>query len=1039
MVVKDIFTKGLWVLCLTLFGVSAAYGQQSVKGVVNDQNGEPLPGVNIQVKGTTQGTSTNAQGAYSLTVKSAADTLVFSFIGFQTQEIAIQGREEINVTMTPQAVESGEELVVVGYGTQEQVDLTGSIKRVQSEELSKQPSLTATEALQGKVSGVNIIQNDAPGGTPNVIMRGLGTALGGRSPLYVVDGVPVDNINNIAPSDIESIDFLKDAASASIYGLRAANGVIIVTTKQGAEGPPLFQADTYVGYNSVLNKVNMADAQEYVTYFNEENAAVGGFQLNQNQEYDTDWFDELFNQGRLINSKLSVSGGSENVNYFFSYNLNAEEGLLDDQKFWRQTLRNNNNFKLLDGFLTLDQNLSISVSKENPMPFGAFNTAYRQSPLVPTFYPNGRYGQPFVNETTGIVTYEGAADETIGRLNTHGNPLTAINFNNEESNSLTLQGNLAADFNLTDYLTFTSRLGATRFYGDTRSFSPLQQQWIAGDPTRTAEQYQASKVANPGVTDWADNTLFVSNTETFRWNWDNFLNFKKSFDDHNLDVTAGISSEKTGVGKTFSGRAYDVPEKDQYWNLDLATDEYEKVVEHTNFTPNTLLSYFGRVQYNYDRRYYISGTLRRDGSSQFANTEDYWELFPSVGLGWTLSNEEFMSDSEVISFLKLRASWGRLGNQNVPFNTTVVTTDPGSASQNYVFGPAQTLRFGASVGSPARDISWEIVEEWNVGADVEFLDSRLTSAFDVYQKTTKNLILLINPLPNSPFEGSYYDQGAEVVNKGLELSLNWSDNLSEDFSYNIGTNFSYNDNEITRVESGFEGLTGGSLGNGQITKRLAEGQPLGAWWMYDAVGVWQSEEEIANNPSLGGALPGHLRYDDVNEDGVIDERDKKYFGSYVPTYNYGINLGANYKQFDLSMDAFGVGGNKVYDGLSNTRFGGENVREETFNNRWTGPNSTNKHPGANRDAVASDYYLKDGAYLRINNITLGYSLPNIVDRVKRVRFYVSAQNPFMFTDYPGFTPELVGDDGSPYGLAGIELNAYPNTRTLLFGVNIDFQ
>lgn len=1028
---------------LALFGLlfscpDLSYAQDhTVQGTVSDQNGAPLPGVNILVKGTTRGTVSGTEGNYQLTVNES-DTLIFSFVGFETQEIPIKGRSEINVTMEPATLESGEELVVVGYGTQQQADLTGSIKRVQAEEINKQPALTATEALQGKVAGVNIINNDAPGGTPTVIMRGLGTALGGRSPLYIVDGVPVDDISNIAPSDIASIDFLKDAASASIYGLRAANGVIIVTTKQGKEGPPQFQVDTYAGYTSVLNMVNMADAQEYITYFNEENAAVGGFQLSQNQQYNTDWFDELISPGRLLNTTASVSGGSENINYFFSYNLNAEKGLLDDQQFWRQTLRNNNNYRLFDGFLTVDQNLSLSVSKENPMPFGAFNTAYRQSPLVPTFYPNGRYGQPFVNETTGVVTYEAAPGETIGRLNTHGNPLTAINFNNEESNMLTLQGNVAANFNFTDYLTFTSRLGATRFYGDTRSFSPLRQQWLAGDPTRTAAQYQTNKEANPGVTEWADNTLYVSNTQTFRWNWDNYLNFVKSFEEHNVDVTVGMSSEKIGVGQTFNGRAYDVPAKEQYWNLNLATDQYEKTVEHTHYTPNTLLSYFGRVQYNYDHRYYLTTTLRRDGSSQFANNEEYWELFPSVGLGWTLSNEEFMSNSEFISYLKLRASWGKLGNQNVPFNTTVVTTDPGSASQNYVFGPDQTLRFGASVGSPARDISWEIVEEWNIGADIEFLDSRLTSTIDVYQKTTENLILLVNPLPDSPFEGSYYDQGAEVVNRGLEFSLDWSDNISEDLSYTIGTSFSYNQNEVTYVKDGFEGLTGGSLGNGQITKRLEEGQPLGAWWMYEVIGVWQTEEQIANNPSLGGALPGHLRYNDVNEDGVIDERDKKFFGSYVPKYNYGINIGLNYKQFDFSMDAFGVGGNKVYDGLSNTRFGGENIREETFENRWTGPNSTNQHPGANRDAVASSYYLKDGSYLRINNITLGYSLQNVVDHVTGVRFYISAQNPFMITDYPGFTPELAGN-GSPYGTAGIELDAYPNTRSILLGVNIDFQ
>lgn len=1025
---------------ILLYGFSNAQAQQmEVSGVVTDaQSGETLPGVNILVEGTSQGTTTGPNGRYSITVPSPNSVLIFTYIGYAREEVPVNGREEINVAMNPQVLQ-GEELVVVGYGSQEASDVTGSIEQVSAEEISEQPALTATEALQGKVAGVNIIQNDAPGGTPTVIMRGLGTALGGRSPLYIVDGVPVDDINNISPSDIKSINFLKDASAASIYGLRAANGVIIVETKQGQIGAPQFVFDNYAGYTNVLNMVNMADADEYITYFNEENAAIGGFQLDQTQEYDTDWFDEIIEPGYVLNSTAAVSGGSEKVRYYVSYNLNKEQGLLEGQEFWRQTFRNNNNYKLFNDFLTIDQNLSISVTKEIPKPFGAFNTAYRQSPLVPTFYPNGRYGQPFVNETTGEVTYIAGPGESIGRLNTHGNPLTAIAFSNSENNTITLQGNVSANLNLTDYLTFTSRLGGTRFYSDRRSFFPIRAAYIAGDPTRTVEQYMQNKQANPESTTWANNSLSVGNTQTFRWNWDNFLNFNKSFGDHNVDATLGYSSEKTGVGQTFSGLAYDVPEQEQYWNLDLATDQYEKTVNHTNFTPTTLLSYFGRVQYNYDRRYYITGTVRRDGSSQFANNEEYYEIFPSVGLAWTISNEEFMEES-VFDFLKLRGSWGKLGNQSVPFNTTVILTDTDSGSQNYVFGPDQTLRFGASVGAPARDISWEIIEEWNLGADMEVLDSRLALTADVYQKTTENLILLVNPLPDSPFAGSYFDQGAEVVNKGLELSLGWTDAISDDFSYNIGTTFSYNSNEITSVQQGFEGLTGGSLSNGQITKRLEEGQPLGAWWMYEAIGVWQSAEEIANNPSIGGALPGHLRYADVNDDGVIDERDKKFFGSYIPNYTYGINIGLNYKQFDFSMDAFGVGGNKVYDGLSNTRFGGENIREETFYERWTGPGSTDEHPGANRDAVASSYYLKDGSYLRINNITLGYTLGQVVKHVTNVRFYVSAQNPFMITDYPGFTPELASvDGGRPYGTAGIELSAYPNTRTFLFGVNIDFQ
>src|SRR5699024_4857050 len=391
----------------------------------------------------------------------------------------------------------GEEVVVVGYGVQQEADLTCSIERVSSDEINEQPALTATEALQGKVAGVNIVGNDAPGGTPTVIMRGLGTALGGREPLYIVDGMPVDNINNISPTDIKSIDFLKDASSAAIYGLRAANGVIIVTTKSGSEGPAQFSVDSYTGVTTVLNKVEMANAQQYIKYFNEENAAEGGYQLSQEQMYDTDWFDEIISPGRVINTTASVAGGSNNVNYYLSYNLNNEKGLLDDQSFTRHTVRNNNKFDVFGDFLDIKQNLSIAVTREEPQGSGVFNTAYRQSPLVPTYYENGRYGQPFVNTTTGKVTYMLGPGDVGGRLNTHGNPLTAINLGEEKKQTLFLQGNISAILNFTDNLKFTSRLGATKFYSKSRGFTPDKALYLAGDPKRTVAQFDSSKAANP--------------------------------------------------------------------------------------------------------------------------------------------------------------------------------------------------------------------------------------------------------------------------------------------------------------------------------------------------------------------------------------------------------------------------------------------------------------------------------------------------------------------------------------------------------------
>src|SRR5699024_6988827 len=404
--------------------------------------------------------------------------------------------------------------------------------------------------------------------------------------------------------------------------------------------------------------------------------------------------------------------------------------------------------------------------------------------------------------------------------------------------------------------------------------------YLAGDPKRTVAQFDSSKAANPESLEWNDNTLNISKNETLRWNWDNFLNYKNNFNEHNVDVTLGFSSEETGIGQNFSGTAYDVPEKEQYWSLDLADDDYKKTVNQVYYTTNTLLSYFGRVQYNYDHRYYFTGTLRRDGSSKFASNEDYYDIFPSVGLAWTISNEGFMADNEVFDFLKFRASWGKLRNQNVRFKTTKIFTSTGSSNQNYVFGPDQTLRFGASVGAPARDISWEVVEEWNIGLDAEFLESRLSVTADAYQKTTENLILNITPLPNSPFSGTFFDVAGEVVNKGLELALNWEDELNDDFSYSIGGTFSYNTNEVTDVVPGYDGQTGGNISSDDPAKRLKNGEPLGSWWLYEVVGVWQDSTQIVNNPSLGGAEPGHLRYADNNDDGVIDERDKRYFGSY---------------------------------------------------------------------------------------------------------------------------------------------------------------
>lgn len=919
-----------------------------------------------------------------------------------------------------------EETVVIGYGTVKRGDLTSSVASAKAEDIMKQPATTAMQSLQGKLSGVNILNTDAPGATPTVIIRGMGTALGGKSPLYVVDGLVVPNINNINPNDIQSIDVLKDAASSAIYGVRGANGVVIVTTKKG-KGKTRITYDAYAGVRNAMNTVDMASAQEYVQYFNEAEAASGGTEfLSSSQPYNTDWFEEVLNTGLFFNNSVAISGSSDNFGYYFAIDHFAEEGILKDNKFKRTTVRNNNDYKLFDNRLRISQNISASFTHEIPKPFGTIDLAYRQSPLMPVTFADGTWGVPNYNVETGIAG-------PIGQpMNSHGNPVANLYFNNEKINTTTLQGNLEATLDIIDGLSVTSRAGATKYWYNKRAFAPLLDQWLAADPTRTEDQYTGNI-----------NSLAFNEIETFRWSWENFLTYNKSFGNHNLTAVAGVSAEEKSIGFFRDVTGYNVPAQEQYWEIDHA--EGDRVINRSNnYTKVAYASYFGRLQYNFDKRYYLTAIVRRDGSSNFYDNKEYWATFPSVSAAWTISNEEFLKDNGVVNFLKLRGGWGKLGNDEVRFNYTSLYTSGESNSSNYVFGPGQDLIYGAYVGSPAADISWEIVKEYGGGIDFEFLSGKLFGTADYYNKTTENAILEITPVLSSGSTEKYLDHAAEVVNKGYEFSLGWRDQTSSGLRYSVSGNINFNDNEITNVLSGYGGMTGGSLGNGRLTKRLEAGQELGAWWMYEVEGVWQTEEEIENNPHIAGAQPGYLRYKDNNGDGVIDDRDKKFFGGYIPSYTYGVNISLEYKGFDFSVTGYGVGGNKIYNGINNARIGGENVSMEMFNDRWTGAGTSNTNPGAYRDYEASNYYLEDGDYFRLSNVTLGYNFREIFGAARNMRVYVTAQNLFMITKYSGFTPELTrntGDQpygGDPYGTTGVELSAYPTIRTFLAGVNFEF-
>jgi len=1027
---KNIILGCLLLLC------GFSYGQQ-ITGQVVDETGLSIPDVYITVAGSPATASADIDGNFTITAKEG-DTLTFSMLGYSNQT-AVATASPMKISMKPTAASTLEEVVVVGYGTQKRSNLTGAVGSVKADQFVKQPAFNAMQSIQGKVAGVQIINNDAPGASPTVRIRGLGTASAGSDPLYVVDGVVSSDIRNINPSDIETMDILKDASSAAIYGQGAANGVVLITTKKGKSGKMNVSVNSSYAVKSILNQVQMANSSQYITYYNENLAAQGktGF-LSTNQPYNTDWFDRVAKIGNTQQNTVAISGGSENAQYYASYNNYKEEGLLQGQELNRNTLRLNNTFRLFNDRLKITQTGSMAFTKNTPKPFSAFDEAYKQAPIVPAYYPNGAYGQSFYNQTTGVVGYQAGAGETIGRLNSIGNPLATVGYTNQVTNSTALQGMIDAELKITDWLKVNSRIGLNKSYAKTRSYSDIKGLYLTADPTRTAAGFEALQDQFPTSTTYANNSLAYTNDEAFRYNWDTFLTASKQFGKHDLTVIAGITKDRRNDNYTQTSTGYNVRPEEQYWNLKDAT-----LTSATGYytTPVQVLSYFGRVQYNYDEKYFLTANIRRDGNSTFKNNSKQWGTFPSISAGWALTKENFLSDIKGLDFLKIRGGYGELGNANVPFNQTLIYTGGDSGNYNYVLGPDQVLVKGAYVGSAARPISWEVTKEANAGIDFQFLDKRLGGSLDYYNRRTTNAILLVTPLKNSAEINQYYDHGAEIKNEGYEIALNWKDNIG-DFNYYIGGTFTGNKNLVQNVKQAYDGTTGGSLSNGQITKRLQNGQPIYSWWMYQADGVWQSQDEINSSAHLAAAQPGQLKYKDQNGDGKIDDNDKKFYGNSMPKFNYGLNLGFTYKNIDFSVDGYGAGGNKIYNGLKATRIdGGENFAADMFNGRWTGAGTSNSKPGANRDAYASSYYLEKGDYFRVNNITLGYTFKEVLNDVAKVRVYATAMNPFLITKYTGFTPELntPNADGSVTagGVSGIELSAYPNVKTFLFGVQID--
>ncbi|RYU89276.1 TonB-dependent receptor [Mucilaginibacter terrigena] len=998
---KRIYTISGLLLLFTFFTTAVLAQNVTVKGKVSDaKTGEALIGVTVGVKGTTTGTQTDVNGAYTINAASNA-TLQVSYIGYTTQDIVISGRTSIDVRLQS-ATNELQGVVVVGYGTQRKLDVTGSVASVKGEDISKQASTNAISSLQGKVAGVQITNNGSPGSSPEIRIRGLGTVYGNANPLYVVDGVWFDDISFLNPNDIENISILKDASSESIYGVRAANGVVLVTTKKG-KGNASISYNAYAGWQKVTNQPQLANASEYATLINELNGK-NTFADPASLGTGTDWLNVVLRDAFTMKHDLTVSGSTEKSSYSFSAGYLKQQGVVTGNDYDRITAHLQQDVQATN-FLRLGYNAVLQSSKSKDIPGGVIYKAFTAAPVVPVFYADGSYGDP--------------NDYPVGNI--PNNPKAQLDFFNQKSNNYRVTGNVFAELKLVKFLTFKTSFGGEFGQGEVLSYNPVYQ----------ATTTQFNKISD----------LDVSRAEVRNWIWENTLTFDKTFGKHHLTVLAGQSAQRYKA-YSISASAQNVPntsDGDQYLTLGSNDTANPRSVSDGGSLA-TYQSFFGRVNYSFADKYLLNASFRADGSSKFIGNER-WGYFPSIGAGWVISNEEFMKDQHIFDNLKIRGSWGKIGNASVPANlSTLLVNQKAGFTAVYNNEPAT----GANITQIVPPITyWERGVGTDVGLEMAFLSNKLTFEADYYKKETQQAIFAI------PVLGSLGTDGGTIIgnqatfrNQGFEFALGWRDNVGKDFSYSVNGNFSINNNKVLNTVTGANPIYagGGAATGGQLSTRTIVGQPIGEFYGLVVDGVFQTTAEIASSIQPD-AKPGDFKYKDLNNDNKIDAKDRAVIGNPNPKYLYGLNTSFNYKEFDLSVDFQGVGGVDVYNANLGLRYGSENFTKDFYDNRWHGAGTSNTYPSANigggQNYKPSSFYVESGAYFRVRNLQLGYTLPSALASklfMKRLRVYANAQNAFNSFKYRGFNPEIGGSATN----AGIDNGVYPLYATYNFGVNVTF-
>lgn len=1018
----------------------------SIHGVVKDAQGETIIGASVLEKGTTNGTITDFDGNFSLQIASNA-ILQVSFVGYKTEELPVNGKTSFNIVLK-EDTEVLDEVVIVGYGIQKKKLVTGATVQVKGDDLQKLNTVSALGALQSQSPGVNITQTSGmPGEGYKVNVRGMGT-IGSSAPLYAIDGVAGGDINMLNPADIESIDVLKDAASAAIYGARAANGVILVTTKQGKSGKIRVSYDGYYGVQQIAKKPELLNARQYMEIMDRKDGAYDWaavlpaslYKSIQNGTWNgTNWMEEATNKNAPTqNHAFNMMGGTEVSRFSLGLSYTSQEGIIGkpvEPSYDRYTARFNSEHVILKkedfDVIKFGENMSYSYSERSGIGIGNiyWNDVHNfltANPLMPVY-----------NEDGGYYDYTDQVENGWRFDSNAVNPIASMVYQRGKNlrRSHAFRGNFYLEIQPIKNLKYKTSFG---YRYDANTY----RAYVDKFKLASASQNVNDKVTQEAGTHMA-------------WTWENTLSYSFKKNDHSFDAVIGQSMEKWGIGETMSATNANslFPGLFNYAYLSN-TQGISSSMTTVSGRPQTmgrLASFFGRANYNYKEKYMFSATVRADGSSNFARG-NRWGIFPSFSAGWVMTNEPFMeSVLGWMDFLKVRASWGQNGNSDIA-NFQYLSTIAFDSLNSYVYGTdkiSQTTGAYANI-LPNTDISWETSEQLDLGIDARFFNSRLGLAFDYYHKATKDWLVQA-PVLASYGTGAPYINGGDVVNKGFEVALNWNDRI-RDFNYGVNFNLSYNKNEITRIAN-TEGIIHGpsdvltAMSNGEIY-RAQVGYPVGYFWGYKTAGIFQNQEQVnATKAKLASAAPGEAIFVDVNGDGSITEADKTMIGDPNPDFRLGFSFNLGYKGWDLSVTTNGAFGQQVVK--SYRQYLGEPKQNFTTDvyECWNGEGTSNTMPSIegmeNSESWKnfSDIFVEDASYLRIQNITVGYDFKKLIPRMplEQARLYFSVLNAYTFTGYSGMDPEVGSSGNDAYSWAsGIDLGFYPSPRTFMFGVNLKF-